>query len=239
MKFIIVASREETKNLVEYLKKYFPDDEFIEIYNELKFYEIVDGNYDLLITDYEIPWGNGIRVLKEVKKRKEFVPVIMVISSIFEEVVIEAMKHGLDDYVIKDSLGRLPFSIKLAIERFSRIKKDAEYKKVLLDLFKTSFPDFDSAIKRINEVVSKTMGVERVSLWFYDEEKKELKCHDLYILSKNSHEKGLVLKAENYPKYFDAFEKSILIDASDAMKDERTSEYAEYLKEYGIISMMD
>ncbi|MBC7128428.1 MAG: MEKHLA domain-containing protein [Thermoplasmatales archaeon] len=239
MRFIVVASGEEMKKIVDYLKNYFPNDEFFEVYSERKFYEIVDREYDVVITDYEIPWGSGIRVLREVKKRKEFVPVIMVLSGIFEDVVIEAMKHGLDDYVIKDSLRRLPFSIKIAMERVSRIRKDIEYKKVLLDLLKTPFPDFDSAVKRINEIVSKTLGVERVSLWFYDENKKELVCYDLYTLSKNSHERGIVLKAENYPRYFEAFEKSILIDASDAMKDERTSEYAEYLKEFGIVSMMD
>ena len=235
---LLPAGRRQ-KKWIDYLKNYFPNDEFFEIYSERKFYEIVDGDYDLVITDYEIPWGSGIRVLKEVKKRKEFVPVIMVLSGIFEDVVIEAMKHGLDDYVIKDSLGRLPFSIKIAMERVSRIRKDIEYKKVLLDLLKTPFPDFDSAVKRINEIVSKTIDVGRVSLWFYDENKKELTCHDLYTLSKNSHERGIVLKAENYPKYFKAFERSILIDASDAMKDERTSEYAEYLKKFGIVSMMD
>ncbi|MBC7081335.1 MAG: PAS domain S-box protein [Thermoplasmatales archaeon] len=239
MRFVVVAEREGMKNLVYYLRKYFPDDEFIEIYNEVGFYEIVDGDYDLVLTDYEIPWGNGIRVLIEVKKRKEFVPVIMVLSPVFEEVVIEAMKHGLDDYVIKDSIGRLPFAIKIAIERVNRIKRDMEYKKALLELFKTSFKDFDSAIRKINETVSKTMNVERVSLWFYDEQKRELSCHDLYTLSKNSHEKELILKADSYPRYFQAFEKSILIDASDAMKDERTSEYADYLRKYGIVSMMD
>src|SRR3954451_19047655 len=59
------------------------------------------GNFDLVITDYQLRWGNGLAVLRAVKERYPFRPVIFFTASGSEETVVEAMKSGLDDYVTK------------------------------------------------------------------------------------------------------------------------------------------
>ncbi|MCH7990148.1 MAG: response regulator, partial [Planctomycetes bacterium] len=55
--------------------------------------------FDLAITDFQIRWTDGITVLKAVKSRLPACPVIMFTGN--EEVAVEAMKVGLDDYVVK------------------------------------------------------------------------------------------------------------------------------------------
>src|SRR5438093_12304499 len=62
---------------------------------------IARGGLDLVITDYQLCWSNGLEVLRAIKAKYPDCPVIMFTSTGNEEVAVEAMKAGLDDYVIK------------------------------------------------------------------------------------------------------------------------------------------
>src|ERR1051326_1555984 len=77
------------------------------------------GPYDLVITDYHLGWGDGVAILRAVKARYPACPVIMFTGTGSEEVAVEAMKAGLDDYVIKTPKHaiRLPAAIRSALER--------------------------------------------------------------------------------------------------------------------------
>ena len=114
------------------------------------------------------------------------------------------------------------------------------YQKALLELAKMVNSDLELTLKRVTEVDSRTLGVERVSVWLFNEDHSEIVCKDLYKMSENVHEKGLRLQAKDYPRYFHALEESRTLAANDALTDPRTSEYTEgYLKPYRISSMMD
>lgn len=58
-------------------------------------------NFDLTITDYQLRWSDGLAVLRTIKARHPECPVIMFTNSGTQEIAVEAMKSGLDDYVIK------------------------------------------------------------------------------------------------------------------------------------------
>ncbi|MDQ7840924.1 MAG: PAS domain S-box protein [bacterium] len=77
------------------------------------------GGFDLVITDYRLRWTDGIAVSRAVKARMPDCPVIMFTATGGEEVAVEAMKSGLDDYVVKSSkhLVRLVASVRAALER--------------------------------------------------------------------------------------------------------------------------
>ncbi|GEM_PF-2263122 len=79
---------------------------------------LLTGNFDLVITDYQLRWGNGLAVLRAVKERYPFRPVIFFTASGSEEIAVEAMKSGLDDYVTKSArhFGRLPLAARAALE---------------------------------------------------------------------------------------------------------------------------
>src|SRR5207253_5351656 len=78
--------------------------------------------YDLVLTDYHLGWTDGLAILRTVKDRCPDCPVIMVTGTGSEEIAVEAMKAGLDDYVIKAPRhckiwGRLSVSVKTVLER--------------------------------------------------------------------------------------------------------------------------
>ena len=121
-----------------------------------------------------------------------------------------------------------------------RTEQIIRHQTALLKLTKLDYSDLDPTLKKITEMDSKTLGVERVSVWLFTEDHSEIVCEDLYKLSENLHEKGLRLEARNYPKYFQALEDGRVIAANDACTDSRTNELSDgYLKPHSITSMMD
>jgi len=59
------------------------------------------GNLDLVITDYHLRWTDGLNILRLVKAALPECPVVMFTGTGSEEVAVEAMQAGLDDYVLK------------------------------------------------------------------------------------------------------------------------------------------
>jgi len=122
----------------------------------------------------------------------------------------------------------------------NRADQVIRHQAALLELAKMSVSDLDSTLGRITEIDARTLGVDRVSVWFFNSEHSEIICHDLYSRGENVHDKGMVLRAEEYPHYFKALEESRVIAADRALTDPRTREFAEsYLIPRGIKSMMD
>jgi PAS domain S-box-containing protein len=64
--------------------------------------------WDVVISDYKIPGFGGLAALGLLKQRDRDVPFILASGVIGEEVAVEAMRAGADDYVMKRNLARLP-----------------------------------------------------------------------------------------------------------------------------------
>lgn len=61
----------------------------------------------LILLDYSMPGADGLDFVKRFAKRAaDAIPIIMLTGKGREEVVVEAMKSGIDDYVVKDVTGR-------------------------------------------------------------------------------------------------------------------------------------
>lgn len=67
---------------------------------------------DVILSDHSMPQFNSWEALKIVKKLNYVAPFILVTGSVSEEFAVECMKMGADDYILKNSLLRLPTSIK-------------------------------------------------------------------------------------------------------------------------------
>lgn len=102
------------------LRREFPDLQVEQITEAKGFAQALEGgNFDLAITDYRLRWTDGLEVLRAVKARWPECPVIMFAGTGTEDIAVEAMKAGLDDYVLKlpKHLARLPVAVRLALKR--------------------------------------------------------------------------------------------------------------------------
>ena len=71
---------------------------------------------DVILCDYALPSFSAPDALRLLKQRGLDLPFIIVSGSIGEEVAVEAIKQGADDYLLKDRLGRLGRAVAQAIE---------------------------------------------------------------------------------------------------------------------------
>lgn len=71
---------------------------------------------DIILCDYALPNFGAPEALRILQERRFDIPFIIVSGSIGEETAVEAIKHGADDYLLKDRLGRLGSAIVQALE---------------------------------------------------------------------------------------------------------------------------
>ncbi|MEH2144078.1 hybrid sensor histidine kinase/response regulator [Nostoc sp.] len=100
--------------------------------------------------------------------------------------------------------------------------------------------NLNAVLREITETTARTLLVERVGVWLYNQERSKLECIDLYDVSTKEHSFGNSLSQKNYPAYFQALEEERTIAANDARNDTRTKELSEsYLSVLGITSLLD
>ncbi|HEY9669197.1 MAG TPA: PAS domain S-box protein [Coleofasciculaceae cyanobacterium] len=77
------------------------------------------GNFELVITDYQLRWNDGVTVLRDIKSCYPNCPVIMFTDSGDQEIAVEAMKAGLDDYIVKSPKHyiRLPIAVRQVLQQ--------------------------------------------------------------------------------------------------------------------------
>ena len=80
---------------------------------------LAEGDYDLVLSDFDIHGFEGLQVIDAVHAKNPRVPVIIVTGTGSEEVAAEAIKRGAADYVIKTTkhMQRLPVTIHAALEK--------------------------------------------------------------------------------------------------------------------------
>lgn len=110
------------------LQREFPDLQAEEIVDAEGFEQaLVADRFDVAVIDYQLHWNNGLSILSAIKERYPQRPVIMFTDSGSQEVAVEAMKGGLDDYVLKSSRHymRLSAAVRSALERAEERRKAA------------------------------------------------------------------------------------------------------------------
>lgn len=70
---------------------------------------------DIVLSDYKLPSFSGLDAVRLVREKYPDVPVIAVTGAIGDEVAVQLIKSGANDYVLKDRLARLPYAVTRAL----------------------------------------------------------------------------------------------------------------------------
>src|SRR5947209_16633160 len=70
---------------------------------------------DLILLDYSLPGFDGLTALNIAQETHPDIPFIFVTGTLGEEVVIEMLKSGATDYVLKNRLTRLASAVQRAM----------------------------------------------------------------------------------------------------------------------------
>lgn len=96
---------------------------------------INSSNFDLILSDYNLPGFSGIAALEIAQKTCPEIPFICVSGAIGEDMAVELLKMGASDYVLKDKLDKLPLAVKRALKE---VQKRRELRKSEEELKKLS-----------------------------------------------------------------------------------------------------
>ncbi len=81
--------------------------------------ELKKAKFDLIISDWNMPKMTGIDFLREVRASEEYkdIPFLMVTAEAQKQNVIEAVKAGVSNYIVK------PFTAEQVLEKLNKIFK--------------------------------------------------------------------------------------------------------------------
>ncbi len=77
---------------------------------------LAERTFDAVISDHRLPQFTSLEALAVVRAHDRELPFLIVSGAIGEEVAVEAMRGGADDYLMKDKLGRLEPALSRALD---------------------------------------------------------------------------------------------------------------------------
>lgn len=139
LRILLIDDNQDDRSLtLRELRRRFFDLEVREVLDAQGFEEALDNwEFDLVVTDYQLGWSTGTDLLHAVKSRFPDCPVVMFTNTGNEEIAVEAMKSGLDDYIVKapNRYIRVPIAVSIALERAesrrAKVRFEAERSQLL------------------------------------------------------------------------------------------------------------
>ena len=126
--------------------------------------------WDIVLSDFVMQGFTGLDALRIHKKNHRNIPFILVSGSIGEEMAIEVMREGANDYIMKEKMMRLGPAVKREL-RDAKIRNDHQK---AIDAVQASEEEWRSTFNAISDSVSiisfdgKILNTNKASLSFFD-----------------------------------------------------------------------
>ena len=118
MKILVVDDFSTMRRIVKNLLKQLGFENIDEAEDgEQAFAKLKNGRFNFIVSDWNMPNMTGIELLKSVRADPELkaLPFLMVTAEADKEKVVEAIKSGVNNYVIK------PFTAEILKEKMDKI----------------------------------------------------------------------------------------------------------------------
>lgn len=123
---------------------------------------------DIILSDYSLPSFDGMKAFKLFKEQKLMIPFILVTGNISEQLALDCLNEGIDDFILKTSFGRIPKAIKRAIEKKNTEK---EKERISIELIESQI----QLRKLVNEIqVAREVERAHIAREIHDELGQEL-----------------------------------------------------------------
>lgn len=92
---------------------------------------------NIILTPYSLSYTNAVKALKLAREEGCNAPFILLAQDLSEDIAIELLKTGIEDYVLRSSLKRLPIAIKKALLK-DRTQRELQLSKDMVRASKAS-----------------------------------------------------------------------------------------------------
>ncbi|CAN5157843.1 hypothetical protein BH11PSE9_BH11PSE9_30570 [soil metagenome] len=246
---LLEDSRFDAELLTDALRKTYPAASIDLVSDEPGFvHALGDAEYDVILSDYELPGFSGAQALDIAREQAPHVPFVFVSGVIGEDNAVELMKRGATDYVGKGRLSRLPpvleRALREAAERnsreaaegrlmeartaFSRVNRQRLALIELSDRIRDLDDPGDIAYAA-SEMLGREMGVDRAGYGVVN------KMQETISIDRDWNREGVttlagVLKFRDYGSYIEDLSRGVTVAFADAREDPRTQKDAAALE---------
>jgi len=101
---------------------------------------LIERAYDLILLDFNLPDGNGLEVLRELRELDIPAPIIIVTGDSDPALVVKAKDHGANNFTYKtaEALGKLPeLALKHIYEFHEEYIRGRQYKEKRYELYRS------------------------------------------------------------------------------------------------------
>lgn len=114
---------------------------------------LTETGYDLCMLDYRLGEGTGIGLLQTLRSKEITTPIILLTGQGDQEIAVEAMKSGANDYIVK---GRLSSeSLTKSIRHAIQLHREAERRKHTEAMLKKSHQELTLAHEELQASLNK------------------------------------------------------------------------------------
>ncbi|MDH5366255.1 MAG: response regulator [Cyclobacteriaceae bacterium] len=203
---------------------------------------------DVVISDNAMPNMTGIELLKLVSEKYPDKGRILTTGDNSPETIKEAINDaGVHQFVSKPwEKENLRFALNKTIEIYQlkltnlilgeklkevvsqqeqALKNQDKLLKINLNVVKNLNNSSDiqegnwhEAVKRITEILSKSMEISRVAIWYHESEKNDIMtCLNLYQKQENTHKSNYEFKINQYPEIEQVIKQGWIVHSEDVL----------------------
>jgi PAS domain S-box-containing protein len=133
---------------------------------------------DIILCDHSLPAFNSVQALRIKRMQKLHIPFILITATMSDEVALDLVREGADDYILKDSLKRLPHAVQNALEKYGRERE----RKLLLDHVTEKEAASQEVQKNLTNKLLLANKAASIGVWDYFVQEGRIICDD-YLLS--------------------------------------------------------
>lgn len=131
--------------------------QFRQVYTLEALRDALKDQWDIIFSDYSMPTMTGIDALIEVRRQNQEIPFIFVSGTIGEDVAVDAMRNGAQDYIMKDNLKRLLPAVSRELHDYQTRKEHREAEQRLYRMSRydnlTSLPNRFHFMEQLNAAI--------------------------------------------------------------------------------------
>jgi PAS domain S-box-containing protein len=118
---------------------------------------------DIILCDHSLPAFNSLEALRIVKEKKLFIPFILITATMSEEIAMQVIKEGADDYILKDRLKRLPSAVLNAVQKY-RYERE---RSLLMHVVQEKEADSKKQLDQLSNKLLLATRSAGIGIWHY------------------------------------------------------------------------
>lgn len=187
---IVENSADDADMLLGELRRAGFDPTWKRVQTEPDFLAEIKKTPEIILSDYSMPKFNGLRAAQLLHGSGLDIPFILISGTVGEEIAVEAMKCGANDYLLKDRITRLGPAVEQALKQ-KRLRDERKQVEAAMNLFRTLVDRCSDGIEVVDPETGTFLDVNEAGcqrLGYTREEMLALRVSDVEVAGVNQGE---------------------------------------------------